>query len=440
MPEPVYKKIADLTASSDVQDSDQAEIQRGIAGYSITFLTVWNWIKTKISNWSTVLQYLGDSGGKLTYKGNPVVAVNGTDKELMFNDATTQSTVTGLTWDKTLKILGMLVTTKIRRYLITTPAALFTGTATTGSTTTVINTSFDSTTLANKALIFTSGLNKSQCRKIITANATSVTVSPAFANAPTNGDTIEAIDVTTVLAENMSAVWGFNVTNNHAVILPQITTQFDGSWNVYFAKTVTSGKELHLLPNPADTVDGISQDVLLIESRETVTQFASFATNMWLTLATENLSAVATITSVDNFDVLTDTTTFRPIEGGNGGIDHTPVQLLRFIQPVGQEYKLQYTSTIPRKLLFGANINLSGISNQIQIATIRVMKYTKATGLTAEIISSRRSITLSSTNDTQQIIITSNQSFSLGDQIWIETANNSGSYTYRIIKSTLDIR
>ena len=61
MPEPTYKKIADLTASSDVQDSDKSEIQRGIAGYSVTFLTVWNWIKTKISNWSTVLQYLGDS-------------------------------------------------------------------------------------------------------------------------------------------------------------------------------------------------------------------------------------------------------------------------------------------------------------------------------------------------------------------------------------------
>ena len=72
MADPVYKKIADLTSSSDVQDSDQAEIQRGIAGYSVTFLTVWNWIKTKISNWSTVLQYLGDSSGKLTYKGSVI--------------------------------------------------------------------------------------------------------------------------------------------------------------------------------------------------------------------------------------------------------------------------------------------------------------------------------------------------------------------------------
>ena len=61
MAAPVYKKIADLIASSDVQDSDQSEIQRGIAGYSVTFLTVLNWIKTKISNWSTVLQYIGDS-------------------------------------------------------------------------------------------------------------------------------------------------------------------------------------------------------------------------------------------------------------------------------------------------------------------------------------------------------------------------------------------
>lgn len=435
MPEPVYKKIADLTASSDVHDSDQAEIQRGIAGYSVTFLTVWNWIKTKISNWSTVLQFLGDSGGKLTYKGIPVVAVNGVDKELMFNDSTTQSTVTGLTWDKTLKVLGMLVSTKFRRYLITTPAALFTGTATTGSTTTFINTSFNATTLAGKALIFTSGLNKSQCRKIISANATSVTVSPAFANAPVNGDTIEAIDVTTVLAENMSAVWGFNVTNNHAVLLPQITTQFDGSWNVYFAKTVTTGKQLHLLSNPTDTVDGITQDVVLLESRETVTQFASFATNMWLTLATENLAAVATITSTIAFDVLTDTTTPRVVNGSP-----TPVSLLRFSQVTGELYKLQYDSTIPRRLLFGTNININGITNQVQIATIRVMKYTKATNTTAEITSSRRSITLAATGDTQQIIITANLMFALGDRIWIETYNDTAGRQYRILSYTMDVR
>ena len=35
MPEPVYKKIADLTASSDVHDSDQAEIQRGNVSFEI---------------------------------------------------------------------------------------------------------------------------------------------------------------------------------------------------------------------------------------------------------------------------------------------------------------------------------------------------------------------------------------------------------------------
>ena len=53
MPDPVYKKIADLTASSDVQDSDQAEIQRVIAGYSVTFLTVW----AEVKNDSTARNY-----------------------------------------------------------------------------------------------------------------------------------------------------------------------------------------------------------------------------------------------------------------------------------------------------------------------------------------------------------------------------------------------
>ena len=35
MAEPVYKKIADLTASSDVHDSDKAEIQRGNVSFEI---------------------------------------------------------------------------------------------------------------------------------------------------------------------------------------------------------------------------------------------------------------------------------------------------------------------------------------------------------------------------------------------------------------------
>ena len=35
MPEPIYKKIADLTASSDVHDSDQSEIQIGNVSFEI---------------------------------------------------------------------------------------------------------------------------------------------------------------------------------------------------------------------------------------------------------------------------------------------------------------------------------------------------------------------------------------------------------------------
>lgn len=429
------KRITDLPASATIADSDKIEIESGLAGKHATFLTVWNWIKTKISNWTTVLQYLGEASGKLTYKGTPVVAVNGIDKELMFNDATAQSTVSGMSWDKTLKVLGLLLATKVKRYLITTPAALFTGTATTGGTTTVINVSFNATGLAGKALLFTGGLNKSQCRKIVTSTATSVTVSPAFPNAPTNGDTVEAIETTTILSENLGGVYGFAVTNHHAVVLPQITAAFDGAWSIYFVKSITTGKQLHILTNPTDTVDGISTDVLLLEARETVTHFASFADSRWITLATENLAAVATIAASAQIDITTNTTAPQAING-----NPTAISLLRFSQVAGETYKLEYNSTVPRRMLFGTNINITGITNQIQIATVRVMKFTKATGVTAEVVTSRRSVTLSATGDTQQIIITANERFDLGDRIWLETYNDVAGRQYRILTYTMDVR
>ena len=52
MPEPVYKKIADLTASSDVQDSDQVEIQLGNVSFDIGG-QVW----ADVKNDSTAINY-----------------------------------------------------------------------------------------------------------------------------------------------------------------------------------------------------------------------------------------------------------------------------------------------------------------------------------------------------------------------------------------------
>ena len=52
MPATVYKKIADLTASSDVQDSDQAEIQLGNVSFDIGD-QVW----TEVKNDSTARNY-----------------------------------------------------------------------------------------------------------------------------------------------------------------------------------------------------------------------------------------------------------------------------------------------------------------------------------------------------------------------------------------------
>ena len=52
MPEPVYKKIADLTASSDVQDSDQSEIKLCNVSFEIGD-QVW----AEVKNDSTAINY-----------------------------------------------------------------------------------------------------------------------------------------------------------------------------------------------------------------------------------------------------------------------------------------------------------------------------------------------------------------------------------------------
>lgn len=438
------KKISDLPAASSVLDSDKIEIESGIAGKSATFLTVWNWIKSKLANFDTVLTNLSDINGKLGYKGGLVNGVTGTDKELVFNELGALATTTGISFDKVAGILSLLKATKYRVNQIVTPAPLFTGTALAGSTGLTINTSFNSTTLAGKALVFTSGANKGQCSVIVSSTATSVTVSNGFINAVTAGDTIEAINVTSVTYDTLGSVNIFSVSNNHAVVLPLISSvNLSGLWNLYCVANADQNKALYIIPSGTNTIDGY-YSVNLSQSRECVVQESSYDSGIfagkWVTTVTSGLNAAATITSVGNFDILTNTATFRPVEGGSGGADHTPVQLLRFIQPAGQEYKLQYTSTIPRRLLFGSNLNLAGITNQTQKAIIRVMKYVESTNTTAEITSSRREITLSSTGDTQQIIITANTTFEIGDQIWIEAASDTDTRQFRVLRSTLDVR
>lgn len=437
MPDPVYKKIADLTALPDVQDSDQAEIQRGIAGYSVTFLTVWNWIKTKISNWSTVLQYLGDSGGKLTYKGSIIdKGAAGTSGQIQANISDLLKGITGFEYDNVNMLIKEHINKLIRRFDITTAAPFFTGTVTTGSTTTILyDTTKAFTGITGKAVLYTSGANQGQSRAILSFTSTSITVTEAFPFTPNVADAYEIIDTTIVTTDKLNSIFAFYVTNNHAVILPSISATNNGARCFYYVESLTAGKTVQFIAAQGQTIDKVSNNPNLAASREGVLQFAhNTAQPHWDTLAQIGLSANATNGSTASFSVTTTQTTFRELQ------NVVLKAALRFIAPTGNPNRLQYTSIIPRTLPVICVIDARSDTANSQIFTLKLRKFTKATGLTTDVDCAYSEVTLTSTLDISNIMVIGNVSFEIGDQVWAEVKNDSTSRNYTVLRSTMHVR
>ena len=157
------KKVGDLPPAATVSDTDKIEIESGIAGKSATFLTVWNWIKTKLGNFDTVLTKLSDIGGKLAYNGSIIdKAASGNANQIQYNDAGLLNGADGYEYDKTNKVLKEYLPKLYRRVDVTTGAPAYTGTATGGTTTTLNDTTKTFASITGKALLFTSGANQGQ--------------------------------------------------------------------------------------------------------------------------------------------------------------------------------------------------------------------------------------------------------------------------------------
>ena len=430
------KKIGDLTAASSIVDTDKIEIESGIAGKSATFLTVWNWIKTKITNWDSALQYVSDIGGKLAYKGSVIdKAASGNANQVQFNDANALGGAVGYEYDKTNQLLKEYLPKLYRRVNVNTAAPFYTGTATSGTTTQLNDTTKTFSGITGKALLFTGGANQGQSRAILSFTGTSITVTEAFPFAIAASDAYEVIDTTTITTALLNSIYAFYATNNHAIILPAVNAINNGATNFYYIETLTTGKTVQFICAAGQTVGGISPNPNLAAAREGVLHVAhNTASPHWDTLSQIGLDAFATNCSTASFSVTTTQTTFRELQNVvlNTG--------LRFIAPIGQTNRLQYTSILRRTLPVICVVNAKSDTANSQIFTLKLRKFTKATGLTTDVDCALGEVTLSANQDTASIMVIGNVQFELGDQVWAEVKNDSTARNYTVIRSTMHVR
>lgn len=439
MPELTYKKINELPAVESAQDGDYIEIQRGIAGNSMSFLTIWGWIKTKISNWTSTLQYLSDVGGKLAYRGIQVQGgAYGVDKQLQFNDGLQLAGIEGATWSKTSKLLRLDVATGVRGVNVTCTAPPYTGTTTAGvTTTTIYDTTKSFAGLTGKALAITSGAQKGECRKILSFTATSITVETAFALSPGVGVTYQVLNVTNILPENMNSVYAFFVDYDYCVFLPAVTSEFNRSDVTLYAETLAAGKFLYVISAQGNTIDKIVASNALIAPRELVcvSQHYSETVPHWDTLFTSGLEASATNCSTVSFPVTTNQTTYKELGGSIMLVDAK-----RFEATGATDNRLRYLSTIPRTIPVMCLVNALSTTANTQLFTIKMRQYVKATGLTNDIACAFGEITLTAAGDTQPISILGNINFNLGDEVWVEVKNDNTARNFTVLRSTLHAR
>lgn len=359
----------------------------------------------------------------------------GTSGQLQFNDESILNGIINYEYDKANGVLREFLPKLYRRVNVTTNAPFFTGTATSGTTTQLNDTTKTFSGIAGKALLFTGGANQNQSRAIQSFTSTSITVTEAFPFAITAADAYEVIDVTAITTSQLNSVYAFFVTNNHAILLPTVDAINNGATNFYYIETLTTGKTVQFICATGQTIDGVSNNPNLAASREGVLQVAhNTAQPHWDTLAQVGLTAFATSYLTTTFSVTTTQTTFKPL---------TNVLLssfLRFIAPTGNTNRIQYTSTIPRTLTAICTLNAKSDSGASQILTAKLVKFTKSTGLTTDITTATASITLTGAGDIACLTLVSDVSFVLGDQLWLEVKNDDTQRNYSILKMTTTVR
>lgn len=429
--------INSLTERTTLNDTDVVEVETASASWKAKLSTLKTFILGVIATKLDLLSKFAVNSNKLYYDNRLIekVAV-GTDKQVQYNDNGTLGGIDGLTFDKSTGFVKEFLTKLYRRVNVNSSAPAYTGTATSGSTTTVINDSTKAFTgITDRAILFTSGANQGQSRAILSFTGTSITVTEAFPFTPAVGDAYEVVSTTKILESELNSVYAFYASHNHAIILPQITVANEGATNFYYVETLATGKTVQFICAAGQKIDGVSNNPNLAAAREGVLQVAHNTTSPhWDTLASIGLTAFATNCSTASFSVTTTQDQFRELQNVILKVGQ------RFIAPTGQTNRLQYTSIIPRTLPVVCVVNAKSDTANSQIFTLKLRKFTKSTGLTTDVDCAFGEITLNGAQDTTSIMVIGNVSFEIGDQVWAEVKNDNVARNYTVIRSTLHVR
>lgn len=324
--------------------------------------------------------------------------------------------------------------TRVNRVSVNSKPYLYTGTLTSGTQLTVDDTTKTFTNLVGKVFVTTGGTGKNQAAQILSHTATSLTFTFSLEFPIDNTTTYEIIDATLLKQEDLNSIYAFYLSNDHAVVLPQVLSDYNGASIVLYNEVSTAGR-LIIITQPTDTTDHITKVTSLDNQRELVCITQHFtASPHWDTLYTSGLQVGAVAGNSASYDVTTTPNVYKEINGIYAlNTDSTS----RFeLIPTS---KLEYTSTIPRLLDVTALINAQVISTQNQLITARFMYFNKANNTTTEIPRSAKSATLSGTGDTTELTIKTKVKFSRFDRIWVEVKNDNATRTFRILDSTIII-
>ena len=324
--------------------------------------------------------------------------------------------------------------TRVNRFSVNSKPYLFTGTLTSGTQLTVNDTTKTFGNLAGKVFVTTGGTGKNQAAQILSSTNTSLTFTFSLEFPVDNTTTYAIIDATLLTHNDLNSIYAFYLSNDHAVVLPQVLSDYNGSSIVLYNEVATAGR-LIIITQPTDSTDKITKVTSLDNQRELVYITQHFTEPPhYDTLYTNGLQVGAVAGNTASYDVTTTPNVYKEI---NGSFALNTNSTSRFeLIPTS---KLEYTSTIPRLLDVTALINAQVISTQNQLITARFMYFNKANNTTTEIPRSAKSATLSGTGDTTELTIKTKVKFSRFDRIWVEVKNDNAARTFRILDSVIII-
>lgn len=324
--------------------------------------------------------------------------------------------------------------TRINRISVDSKPYLYTGTLTSGTQLTVNDTTKTFTNLVGKVFVTTGGTGKNQAAQILSHTATSLTFTFSLEFPIDNTTTYEIIDATLLTHNDLNSIYAFYLSNDHAVVLPQVLSDYNGSSIVLYNEVATAGR-LIIITQPTDSTDKITKVTSLDNQRELVYITQHFTDPPhYDTLYTNGLQVGAVAGNTSSYDVTITPNVYQEIKGVYN-INTSSTSRFELV-PTS---KLEYNSTIPRLLNVTCLVNAQVLTLQDQTITARFMYYNKASNTTTEVARSAKSTTLSGSGSTAELTIATKVRFNRFDRIWVEVKNDNAARTFRILDSTIII-